>query len=197
MDTLLQDLRYAIRGLLRSPGFALAVVVTLALGIGANTTMFGVLDSLLLKPPAGVRDAGRVQRVYFRVGGVQGPGAGTAIAGIAFPAYEALRGVRGFSDVAAFTDGQVSLGTGAEARPARIRAVTASYFPLLGGATALGRFFDSTEDRLGVGPVAVVSFPHSDHRGSAWPLPVVHQRHQRGPVTKVEVKRILRAAPLA
>ena len=158
MDTLLQDLRYAIRGLLRSPGFALAVVVTLALGIGANTTMFGVLDTLLLKPPAGVRDAGRVQRVYFRVGGVQGPGAGTAIAGIAFPAYEALRGVRGFSDVAAFTDGQVSLGTGAEARPARIRAVTASYFPLLGGTTALGRFFDTTEDRLGVGPVAVVSY---------------------------------------
>ena len=157
MDTLLQDLRYAIRGLLRSPGFALAVVVTLALGIGANTTMFGVLDTLLLKPPVGVRDAGRVQRVYFRLGGVQGPGAGTAIAGTAFPSYEALRGVRGFADVAAFTDGQVSLGTGAEARPASIRAVTASYFPLLGGTTGRGRFFDSTEDRLGAGPVAVVS----------------------------------------
>jgi len=159
MDTLLQDLRYAVRGLIRSPGFTLAVVATLALGIGANTTMFGVLDTLLLKPPAGVRDAGRVQRVYFRrpnmitIGG----GGGTAFASTSFPSYEALRGVRGFAGVAAFGGGSVSIGTGAEARPASIRAVTVSYVPLLGGTTVLGRFFDSTEDRLDAGPVAVVS----------------------------------------
>jgi len=159
MDSLLQDLRYALRGLLRSPGFTLAVVVTLALGIGANTTMFGVLDTLLLKPPAGVRDAGRVQRVYFRHGNTitVGGGAGTAIASTSFPGYEALQGVHGFAGVAAFSDGGVSIGTGAEARSARIRAVTASYVPLLGGTTVLGRFFDSTDDRLGAGPVAVVS----------------------------------------
>ena len=158
VDTLMQDLRYAVRGLLRSPGFTLAVVVTLALGIGANTTMFGVLDTLLLKPPAGVRDAGRVQRVYFRrpnmitIGGGGGANPSTS-----FPSYEALQGVRGFAGVAAFSGGGVSIGTGAEARPATIRAVTASYVPLLGGTTVLGRFFDSTEDRLDAGPVAVVS----------------------------------------
>ncbi len=157
MDTLIQDIRYAVRGLFRSPGFTFAVVLTLALGIGANTTMFGVLDALLLKAPAGVRDASRVARVYFRMSGVIGPMAGRAVSGMAYPAYEALRRVRGLCDVAAFTDGQVSLGTGAEARPARIRAVTSSYFPLLGAHPALGRFFDSTEDQLGAGPVAVVS----------------------------------------
>ena len=160
MDTLLQDLRYALRGLIRTPGFTLAVVLTLALGIGANTTMFGVLDTLLLKPPAGVRDAGRVRRVYFRRAGITitiGGGAETAVASTSFPSYEALRGVRGFAGVAAFGGGSVSIGTGAEARPASIRAVTASYVPLLGGTTVLGRFFDSTEDRLDAGPVAVVS----------------------------------------
>lgn len=159
MDSILHDLRYAIRGLFRSPGFTLAVVATLALGIGANTTMFGVVDTLLLKPPAGVRDAQRVARVYFRLGGTVvtiGGGSSTSPS-TAFPAYEALRSVRAFSQVAGFTDGQVSAGLGAEARPLRVRAVTASYFPLLGARPALGRFFDSTEDRLDGTPVAVVS----------------------------------------
>ena len=159
MDSLLRDFRYAIRGLLRSPGFTLAVIATLALGIGANTTMFGVVDTLLLKPPAGVRDAQRVARAYFRLGGTVvtiGGGSSTSPS-TAFPAYEALRSVHAFSQVAGFTDGQVTAGRGAEAQPLRVRAVTSSYFPLLGAAPALGRFFDSTEDRLDGVPVAVVS----------------------------------------
>jgi len=159
MDTLLRDLRYAIRGLFRSPGFTLAVVATLALGIGANTTMFGVVDTLLLRPPAGVRDAQRVARVYFRLGGtVVSIGGGSSTSpSTAFPAYEALQSVHAFSQVAGFTDGQVSAGRGADAQPLRVRAVTASYFPLLGAGPALGRFFDSTEDRLDGPPVLVVS----------------------------------------
>lgn len=60
-----QDLRYAIRGMARKPGFAIAVVVILALGIGANATMFGVVDQLLLRAPAHLMNADRVQRLYM------------------------------------------------------------------------------------------------------------------------------------
>jgi predicted permease len=156
MSTLLQDLRYAIRGIVRGPGFALAVVATLALGIGANTTMFGVLDTLLLRSPAHVRDPGRVERVYLSryFGGAQRFSGSSA----SIPSYESLRDVRAFSATAAMFSARVSLGHGPDARPVDVRGVTASFFPLLGVRAALGRFFDSTEDRLGAAPAAVVSY---------------------------------------
>ncbi len=154
MDSLLQDLRYAVRGLVRSPGFSLAVVLTLALGIGANTTMFGVLDTLLLKPPAHVRDASRVQRVYFRVRFVDQLRINTVTS---FPGYQSLIGSPGLAAVAAVTGGGMSVGTGPEARQVKVSAVTASFFPLLGVTPERGRFFGSTEDETGATPVAVVS----------------------------------------
>src|SRR5438094_5959792 len=64
MDTLLQDLRHALRTLARSPGLSLAAVLTLGLGIGANTAMFGVVDRLFVRPPAHVVDPDRVVRIY-------------------------------------------------------------------------------------------------------------------------------------
>jgi putative ABC transport system permease protein len=152
----LNELRFALRSLRSHPGFAVAVVVTLALGIGANTTMFGVLDTLLLKPPAHVRDAGRVQQIYIRRD--FGAGHVFTMAGASVPAYEDLRSVPAFQALAASSVARVSLGRGADARPANVRTVTASYFPLLGVQPAFGRFFDSTEDRLGAAPTAVVSY---------------------------------------
>jgi hypothetical protein len=64
LETALQDLRYAVRGLRHKPGFAAGVVLTLGLGIGANAAMFGIVDRLLIRPPAFLRDANRVHRVY-------------------------------------------------------------------------------------------------------------------------------------
>jgi putative ABC transport system permease protein len=178
MDAILQDLRYALRGLVRSPGFALAVIATLALGIGANTTMFGVLDTTLLRPPAHVADAARVKRLYFRGNAFEGDR--RVVPSTAFPALEALGGVRAFSAVAGFTEGQVSAGLGAEARPLHVRAVTASYFPLLGAQPALGRVFDSTEDRLGGTPVVVVSHTYWMRQLGGTP-DVLHQTIAIGP----------------
>ena len=60
LDHLQQDARYALRGLRRSPAFTLSVVVTLGLGIGANAAMFGVIDRLMFRPHAYLRDPGRV-----------------------------------------------------------------------------------------------------------------------------------------
>jgi hypothetical protein len=61
------SLGYAVRGLSRSPGFTAAVVVTLALGIGVNATMYGIIDRLLLSAPAQVKDADQVRRLYARM----------------------------------------------------------------------------------------------------------------------------------
>jgi hypothetical protein len=68
MTTLLwHDVRYAVRGLRRKPGFAAAVVLTLGLGIGANATMFSVVDRLLFRPPAYIQAPDRVHRVNLAV----------------------------------------------------------------------------------------------------------------------------------
>src|SRR5215218_9144277 len=66
LEEIAQDLRYALRGLRTSPAFAAAVVLTLGLGIGANAAMFGVVDRLMFRPYAYLRDPGTVHRVYLR-----------------------------------------------------------------------------------------------------------------------------------
>lgn len=143
------------RTMKRSPGFALAVVVTLALGIGANATMFGILDRLLFQPPAHIQNPDSVRRVL-----VERPFLGRTIRGatITFPDYEALKGVESFSDVAAFTRSrEYTVGRGAEATRARTALVTANFFGLLGVHPVLGRLYSPTEDQPDVAGTAVVS----------------------------------------
>ncbi len=153
---MLRDLRVVLRGLKASPGFTAGVILTLALGIGANTTMFSVLDALLFEVPTHVRAPDRVERLYFS----SDIGNGHVVTGSAtsLPTYEALRSVPAFQSVAASDSATVSLGQGADARPVRVRGVTASYFSLLGTQPALGRLFDSDEDLVGAPAVAVVSY---------------------------------------
>src|SRR3989440_5908786 len=108
---MLQDLRYALRTLARSPGLSLAAVLTLGLGIGANTAMFGVVDRLFFRPPAHVVDPDRVVRIYVTT---SDPRFGTSTSPIGtYPRYEDLRDrARSFTSVAAYGKGTLSLGLG-------------------------------------------------------------------------------------
>src|SRR6266702_1797695 len=151
-----QDLRYALRTLTRSPGLSLAAVLTLGLGIGANSAMFGVVDRLFLRPPAHVVDPDRVVRLYVTT---MMPGYGTNTMPIGtYPRYEDLRDhARSFA-VAAYGRGSFSLGLGPQAETVKARLVTASFFSVLGVRPKLGRFFGADEDSVGrAAHVAVLS----------------------------------------
>src|SRR2546425_980902 len=154
-NPVLQDLRYALRSFARSPALVAAAVVCLALGIGANATIFGVVDTLLFRPPPHVQDPERVIRLYFRR---HYPVFGTNTSSITgYPLYTLIRqSARSFDALAAFTYSQnASLGRGVDARRVRVVLASASYFPLLGVRPALGRFYLVDEDRPG-GPSVVV-----------------------------------------
>jgi len=157
MNSLLRDLRYAARGLVRTPGFTVAVIAILALGIGINATMFGVVDTLFLKPPSGVHHAGGVARIFVTRHG--GPMGTFTQASSSFPTYADFRDhVDGFAQVAAVTTRDMSLGRGSAAKQIRTSAVSHQYFPLLEVHPALGRFFGPEEDRVGAEPVAVLTY---------------------------------------
>jgi predicted permease len=135
-----QDVRYAMRGMRAAPGFAITVVLTLGLGIGANATMFGIIDRILLRPPSGVVDAESVRRVFFaRPDGFN--------SSRSYPDYVELRdSVKAFADVAAWNTTTASLGEGESAQEITISPATPSYFRVLGVRPALGRFYTDAED---------------------------------------------------
>jgi predicted permease len=154
---LVEEIRFATRSLARSPGFVLAAVITLALGIGANATIFGVVDRLLLRPPPHIDDPDRLIKLGVTW---QNDGRDVRQGSFAYPVFKALRD-RGslFDDVAAMSiEVTAPLGRGTDARDLRALLVSASYFPLLGIVPARGRFILPDEDvePLGV-PVAVIS----------------------------------------
>ncbi len=164
METLLQDLRYAAHSLTRSPGLTLAAVLTLGLGIGANSAMFGVVDRLFFRPPAHVQDPDRVVRV--NVTKTKAPYGSWTQPLADFPRYSELKNhARGFSSVAAYSGMAFSMGRGLDARHVSGGAVSASFFPLTGVEPVRGRFFTSDEDRKGGAHVAVLSheFWHSQY----------------------------------
>jgi putative ABC transport system permease protein len=146
----------AARGLARTPGFTMTVVLTLGLGIGATLTLFMVLDRLLLSPPAHVVNAHDVRRVL--VHGVN-PFSKTLgyTAALSYPDYRDLGGVHGFEQIAAFGMRKLTLGTGANSQSIQVELTSASYFPLLGVRPALGRFYQEEDDRIGSAePTAVL-----------------------------------------
>jgi predicted permease len=154
--SIIQDLKYAWRGLVRRPAATAVTLFALTVGIGANAVMFGVVDQLMLRPPAGVTAPAGVRRVYYR----------SMFAGKTYispvTAYRAItalrRGVPSFTDVAGFFRTSLTFGHGALAESVDVQLVSGNYFRLLGVRSQLGRLFTDEEDspRAGV-PVAIVS----------------------------------------
>src|SRR6185436_12853566 len=135
MGNLLQDLRYGARMLSRNPSFSFVAVLTVALGIGANTAIFSVVNALLLRPLPGVSDPARLAVIYTS------DFSSSRYSTSSYPDYVDLRDQnRSFSDVAAFADNQpFHLSTGAEAERVMGAAVTGNYFATLGVKIELGR----------------------------------------------------------
>jgi predicted permease len=154
------DVRLAVRGFKRERAFSLSVVATLALGIGVNAAMFGVVDRLLLRGPAHVREPERVRRLQVAQ---QPKGRDIQRSGmLGYVTYDVLRRQgQSFEAVAAYAvveDGVV-LGRGLDARRINRGEATASLFPLLGVTPALGRFYTEREDDTSAPePVVVIGF---------------------------------------
>jgi len=166
METLMQDIRYGIRTLLKNPGLMFIAVLTLGLGIGANTAIFSMVDSLLLRPLP-LQDPGRIAVLAMQQknGGVQPQ--------FSIPDYQDIQKQtsESFSGLAAYLfglDGLSSEGT----KPERIMTsyVSGNFFSMLGLKPALGRFILPSEgETLGADPVMVLSYAYwkSHFRGDA------------------------------
>ena len=155
-ESLAQDLRYVLRGVGREPGFTAAVVLTLALGIGANATMFGIVDHLLLSPPAHVDEPDDVVRLQiYRTWSFVGSPA--VYDHMPFTDYQDFQGAGSLESLAAFGNEETILGRAENAEPVNALFATSTFLPLLGVDPGMGRFYDETEDRPGAPGVAVLS----------------------------------------
>jgi len=155
LDDLLQDIRYALRGLRRSPGFAATVILTLGLGIGANAAMFGVIDRLMFRPYPYLRDPATVDRVYLQLSGRND----ATTTSVSFPYTRYLdlrRWTSSFSESAAFVAARHAIGSGEDAREHPVYGVSASFFDFFEARPAAGRYFGPAEDALPAGTDVVV-----------------------------------------
>ncbi len=148
----LQDIRHACRSLLRSPGFSVAAILTLALGIGANTAVFSVVNTVLLKPLS-YPEPDRI--VQFRLKSTEGSVPGASIPDFRFWMQQA----EGVDDISAYDLGDAVLGL-TSGIPEEVHGVhvTSNYFRLFGAPLVLGRTFSADEDRPGSGKVVVLSY---------------------------------------
>src|SRR5688500_12973407 len=151
MDTLIKDLRYGMRGLVKQPGFTAVAVLSIALGIGVNVTIFSFVNAALFRPlPFSEPD--RLARVWDSNA-------------VSYPDYIAYRdGTTAFSGLAAYAQRPLSLTVNGQSSRVWSEFVSGNYFDVLKANPALGRPFLGEEDRLGANSVVVIS--NSLWRGS-------------------------------
>jgi putative ABC transport system permease protein len=156
MDILFNDLRYALRVMLKNPAFTLIAIVTLALGIGANTAIFTVVNAVLLRPLS-FRDPARLVLVLEKS---QYPTVSTS-----YENYVDWRDQsRSFESLEATRGANITLTGAGEPQRLNARFVTAGMFPLLGIDALAGRTFRPEEDRAGGSPVVLLSYGLWQHR---------------------------------
>src|SRR5258707_9498615 len=176
LETFGADLRYGLRALRKSPGFAAVSVLTLALGIGANTAVFSMVNSLLLHPYK-FHDLDTLVRVWEDRGIDEGYDARR----IAPADAEDLRGgTQVFESMTTFGWRNFNLSKEGNIQPVLACRVSANFFDLLGAAPAAGRLFTPSEEQAGLDQVAVVS--HGMWQRRLWGGP-------RGVVKKMQLNR--------
>jgi putative ABC transport system permease protein len=152
MGTLLQDVRYGLRMLVKKPAFTIVAVVTLALGVGANTAIFSIVNAVLLRSLP-YPDPDRLVRIFFNE-----PGVGLRDVKFSKPELDELQTRAGvFEDVTPIAEGTENL-TGAK-QPERLEAVNGSfsYFSMLGVIPQIGRLYGPQDFALGFAPMVVIS----------------------------------------
>src|SRR6266851_3863296 len=149
MTTLSQDLRYAIRMLLKSPGFAAIAVLTLALGIGANTALFSVVNGVLLNPLP-YPHSEQLVAVYEKTPGVdQGP-----VVYLNFLDWQ--RDTQTFSSMAIYRNQDYNVTGATKAERLSGYMVSGAFFSTLGVQPVLGRAFRDDDDQVGAAPVVIL-----------------------------------------
>jgi hypothetical protein len=154
-DTLImalwQDLRFAIRTLAKTPGFTAVALVTLALGIGANSAIYSVVNAVLLKGLP-YPNAGRL--VFLNESLPKAP-----FLNVAWPDFLDWRAQNQvFSEMAAFQPNSINFNGGQEPKPVKVGWVSSSFFSLLGAKPAMGRTFGERDDRPGAAHGGVLSY---------------------------------------
>src|SRR5687768_10177849 len=145
MDTILNDLRYALRSLRRTPGFTTAAVLTLAIGIGANTAIFSIVDHVILRPLA-YDDPDRLYVVHEVVPRLAHIAPAIPVSANHF--LEWKRGTNAFESMALLGDITLNLTGAGEPEQLVGARVSADLFPMLGVRAQLGRVFLPEEDEV-------------------------------------------------
>lgn len=150
MNTFSQDLRYAVRVLAKSPAFAIIAVLTLALGIGANTALFSVVNGVLLNPLP-YPEPERLTSLYSHTKQFQ-------YSSISYPNFlDWQRDNRSFSALAAWRGDDFNLTGMGEPERLRAEMVSADFFSILGVQPVIGRLIETQDDHAGAAPVVVLS----------------------------------------